>query len=443
MAMRSLGATLILAALLCHTTSADSSSEETAAGDSNSPDNFTCINPPASSPKRGSWIHGRSTYYGGPDVLSKLYDPTRWEGSFGILTHGSCGYTPSDGSLPFARDAVAAAADCNPDYPGVCGRCYQVKCVSGPVYEKDNEQVQISNGQYGANRPYLPAINPGLKDSFGRSWPGNPLNKSGHQFVDCWNDQKVITVRIIDQCPCKQVIASNAPGKSAGTTQKQDWCCGGQNHFDLSYWAFEKLAHPVYGVMSIDYRPVDCDSQTPLTFLPGYVSSYMYLDGVQAGWDWFPYNAQSSTIKQYAGVPSGKGATCMSIAPKGGLTFKNRRGSAPGYQPFKDAVSIDFWIKPNPASTDPFDSSTPLGKVPGLKIFPSNDEDQKYCKIDSINLSSLAPVKTSGDWFYMSVPMSSFNCDEYPGAELLDRFDFQNVEERNAKFCLADVQIVT
>jgi hypothetical protein len=28
--------------------------------------------------------------------------------------------------------------------------------------------------------------------------------------------------------------------------------------------AFEKLAHPTYGVMGIEYRPVDCYSKEPL-----------------------------------------------------------------------------------------------------------------------------------------------------------------------------------
>ncbi len=36
--------------------------------------------------------------------------------------------------IPFAFDAVAAAADTNPDYPGSCGRCYEVRCKSGLVY---------------------------------------------------------------------------------------------------------------------------------------------------------------------------------------------------------------------------------------------------------------------------------------------------------------------
>jgi cullin-associated NEDD8-dissociated protein 1 len=42
------------------------------------------------------------------------------------------------------------------------------------------------------------------------------------------------------------------------------WCCGGHNHFDLSYWGFEQLAHPTYGVIPIEYWPVDCETLEPL-----------------------------------------------------------------------------------------------------------------------------------------------------------------------------------
>lgn len=48
------------------------------------------------------------------------------EAQFGIIEQGNCGYTNSDGSLPFPREMYAAVADSNEDYPGSCGRCYQV-----------------------------------------------------------------------------------------------------------------------------------------------------------------------------------------------------------------------------------------------------------------------------------------------------------------------------
>ena len=60
----------------------------------------------------------------------------RGEGSFGILAFGSCGFTNSDGSIPFPRDAVAAAADASADYPGSCGRCYAIRCRPGLVLGK-------------------------------------------------------------------------------------------------------------------------------------------------------------------------------------------------------------------------------------------------------------------------------------------------------------------
>jgi len=69
-----------------------------------------------------------ATYYGTDDRIEASRvacgEPA---GQFGIVAQGSCGYTNSDGSLPFPREMYAAAADTNEDYPGSCGRCYQVR----------------------------------------------------------------------------------------------------------------------------------------------------------------------------------------------------------------------------------------------------------------------------------------------------------------------------
>lgn len=48
-------------------------------------------------------------------------------------------------------------------------------------------------------------------------------------------------------------------------------------HFDLSYWAFEKLAHPVYGLQMVDFKPVSCLTTEPLQFLPGVFNSCLGL----------------------------------------------------------------------------------------------------------------------------------------------------------------------
>jgi hypothetical protein len=47
------------------------------------------------------------------------------------------------------------------------------------------------------------------------------------------------------------------------------YCVAGVKHFDVSYDAFEQLAHPVYGVAMIEYRTVDCDTGAPLA--EGYI----------------------------------------------------------------------------------------------------------------------------------------------------------------------------
>jgi cullin-associated NEDD8-dissociated protein 1 len=87
---------------------------------------------------------------------------------------------------------------------------------------------------------------------------GNPKEAEDLVWAQCWDDNKSVTVRIGDSCPCKYPI------KETGEIRTQPWCCGGNNHFDLSFWAFEKLAHPSYGVIPIEYRPVNCETGTPL-----------------------------------------------------------------------------------------------------------------------------------------------------------------------------------
>ena len=77
----------------------------------------------------GVWISGRATFYGTSPQIESAYSGFRGNGSFGVIEDGACGFTNSDKSLPFPRDIYAAVADTNADYPGSCGRCYQVSLV--------------------------------------------------------------------------------------------------------------------------------------------------------------------------------------------------------------------------------------------------------------------------------------------------------------------------
>lgn len=58
-----------------------------------------------------------------------------------------------------------------------------------------------------------------------------------------------IYVRVTDSCPCLQF-----DGGSKTVTGVNPPCCGNVNHFDLSFFGFEKLAHPIYGVMNTEFR---------------------------------------------------------------------------------------------------------------------------------------------------------------------------------------------
>ena len=63
----------------------------------------------------------------------------------------------------------------------------------------------------------------------------------------CRDPEASVVVTVTDSCPC--YYPSNA-------YSNKRWCCGDMPHFDLSAWAFEKLADPKNGVIPLQYRKV-------------------------------------------------------------------------------------------------------------------------------------------------------------------------------------------
>lgn len=126
----------------------------------------------------------------------------------------------------------------------------QIRCRSG-IPQNNGRDIHISDLQY--YRTY------NITDDQGRYWPGNRLETQDRFHTECWDEDATITVRIGDSCPCYYSIRVPTP-----ELRLQPWCCGGQNHFDLSVWAFQKLLHPTYGVMKMEYRPVDCSTNQPI-----------------------------------------------------------------------------------------------------------------------------------------------------------------------------------
>ncbi|KAJ9505556.1 hypothetical protein QJQ45_028036, partial [Haematococcus lacustris] len=428
------------------------------------------------------------------------------------------------GTLPFARDAVAASADQNPDYPGSCGRCYEVRCKSGPVLNNERVPIQIVYPNLGGGnistigyfdndtgRPYLPSINPNVRDMTGsaapsavsslvlsgiisvmvwllrvpRPFPGNPGAPRNLIFTQCYDTAKVVRVRIVDSCPCVQVLPDGAPTvKPGGEVRRQEWCCGPVNHFDLSYWAFEQLAHPLFGAMMLEYRSVDCGEGFSVP--SDYISPVIYGPrGIEPGWSWEPWSIVSAQLQvkgEWPGLharteaprvgPTGGDATCMDITPGGGLTLRSRKAHKTGFQPLKGARRIDFWIKPNSGSRDPFVSSTPDGQVPRLKLYVMvDDEDKKewvlgiawadsvgnsspsnwaygmYCFKEVVLGLDAQPTARQQSWYKFEVgarvSMATFRCEGALNPDELNRVDFQNINERRAVVCFANVEIVT
>ena len=60
------------------------------------------------------------------------------------LQQGTSGVTYANEVYP--RDAVAALANNDPDYPGSCGRCYEVRCHTGPVIANGTSIYRTDNG---------------------------------------------------------------------------------------------------------------------------------------------------------------------------------------------------------------------------------------------------------------------------------------------------------
>lgn len=122
---------------------------------------------------------------------------------------------------------------------GFCGKCFEVRCKSGPIMFDKNTSVSVYDGYY------LPRFAPpDLKDPKGREWPGVPADADPDvQYTQCRDNTTTNVITIIDSCPCIFVGG-----------RRQQFCCGPIDHFDLSFWAFDKLAHPLYGSMMLEYR---------------------------------------------------------------------------------------------------------------------------------------------------------------------------------------------
>ena len=48
------------------------------------------------------------------------------------------------------------------------------------------------------------------------------------------------------------------------------------------------------GTMMLNFRPVDCATGEPLTFLPGFINQSIYTEAVESGWSYNVYGADDN-----------------------------------------------------------------------------------------------------------------------------------------------------
>ncbi|KAL4448260.1 hypothetical protein ABPG75_005479 [Micractinium tetrahymenae] len=150
------------------------------------------------SPALNAWRPGRGTYYSAPGDTWTIHD-------------GSCTHQYIWPDIGTGWDA-GAMDDQNPEFIGSCGRCYEIKC----------NPVKFTDG-YGA-----------------------ALDRTSA----CYDPDASVVITIVDACPCNY---------AGNYYSNKRWCCGDMDHFDISVWAFERLASTKWGVIALQYRPVSCD----------------------------------------------------------------------------------------------------------------------------------------------------------------------------------------
>ena len=201
----------------------------------------------------GDWLLGRATYFDAPASWKRAFAPHK----FGDLHGNGCGFVnkhegfETNADFPFPLDAVAAVADFDSRlFEGACGSCFEIRCVTGPVlwsYDQ-NDRVRYTDPPGFFERA------PNATDTIGRAVPkrnAESFDGVDVEYARCWNTSRSLFVTIVDKCPCDYFY-------------EQRVCCGPMPHFDLSYYAHEKLAHPIQGKIMIQFRPVACGSRTPV-----------------------------------------------------------------------------------------------------------------------------------------------------------------------------------
>eukprot|EP01025_Chloroclados_australasicus_P009372 TRINITY_DN1359_c0_g1_i1.p1 TRINITY_DN1359_c0_g1~~TRINITY_DN1359_c0_g1_i1.p1 ORF type:complete len:446 (-),score=39.41 TRINITY_DN1359_c0_g1_i1:1167-2372(-) len=362
------------------------------------------------------WSIGRATFYGN--------EPWLWP-----IHYGSCGYgylCPDEGT---GWD-VAALADVHPEYSGSCGRCYEVQC--NPTY---------------------------FTDGYGQSLD---------RVNVCRDSSTSVVVTITDTCPC--IYATNA-------YSNKRWCCGDMNHFDLSAWAFEKLAEHRWGVIGLKYRQVACDYQPtnvaqvppegpfwgeapeaygqacPKYQFPIYGSnppstatdeaaitatttsqeqqtSTLYGENGESTFSLSEWNADVWEIPG-AGLNGGHGV-CGKVYPGGAISLQGASGS------FNDHMMIEFWTKSDEGIANAAINIQGSSRGCHPLMFQKLEAEEQKDGYSRYNVALSQFVDGSHQRENVANPSIFIGCNGMDVSEI-ERVSFHNYEGYEQFFCIDEV----
>ncbi|DBB17410.1 TPA: hypothetical protein ACH3X3_014441 [Trebouxia sp. C0006] len=412
------------------------------------------------SPTADGWMQGRVTFFNPSSLFIKSLrnSPFKFEPvpdrDRGLYNGGN---KKDNSAITVPANMLASMVTSNPDYPGSCGRCYELRCQTGVVagnFSSDNTPVPYRIGPAQSQPPYQFTTFSGQPplDDFNRSFPGNPLNSSDVVFTQCWNLTDSLRESSVNNTIIVQVTDSCVCSASATKPASSNFCCTNIPTSVLGFSAFERLVHPDYGYMNLEYRPVACDHpQQLLPVHPGFISKTIYADAFEAVWGVGGYQVARELQSPGAGLAQSN-ASCFTFQnSQDTLFFFCRECDQAGYQPFllSNTSGLQFFIKQNGTSSG--GSSLPALKLTLASSTTSNGNVayQQLCTGSSVDLSQLPASDIDQATGFVGVTAgllhNSFQ-DCIASLDQITSFEFQLSSTASTfspvSFCLDDISLL-
>ncbi|KAL0050865.1 hypothetical protein WJX82_008858 [Trebouxia sp. C0006] len=380
------------------------------------------------------WQQGRATWTNpSADFISQLdkgqtYDPGA--GSCNLY-NGQIGSLASIVIVPLEMQAGLSLN--NSEFAGSCGRCYEVRCVNGTVMGNNTDDGARTNISLSALDPpfeHCKNTSMPLLDFLGRPFQGDALESAGLLAVQCWEQPQGQIIQITNEDGCN---ASQVPVSASCTNLVQ---------FNLDSRAFQQMAHPGYGLMNAEYRPVNCTApQLPLQPSDGLISRTIIGDEVKCLWP--RMNASCFTFTQKPGIQQ------PSDAQQQEIKFQCRGCNMSGLQPLSIANTsgISFQISSAIAAEGRygvFGNAVP----PLLVTLNTADSSTKTLPVNLTGMAQLSigtAMQTVTILYQDPTVLPATQDWATAAAQFTDikfRYDDTISPLRNVSFCLSELQLL-